>query len=104
MSRPISKHDPTVRRFLARALYCNQELCRRDILAALHHYEGLQPKLEKYGGWDKICLDGTIPVAYQGNRFNIPVAIWIRDTHPTHAPLCYVRPTPDMRKYHNIIV
>ena len=28
--------------------------------------------------------------------YNIPVDIWILDTHPTHAPVCYVRPTPDM--------
>ena len=29
--------------------------------------------------------------------YNIPVVIWILDTHPIHAPLCYVRPTPDMQ-------
>jgi ESCRT-I complex subunit TSG101 len=29
--------------------------------------------------------------------YNIPVALWILDTHPIHAPLCYVRPTPDMQ-------
>lgn len=29
--------------------------------------------------------------------YNIPVAIWVLDTHPTHAPLCFVRPTPDMQ-------
>ena len=27
---------------------------------------------------------------------NIPVALWILDTHPIDAPLCFVRPTPDM--------
>ena len=29
--------------------------------------------------------------------YNIPVALWILDTHPIHAPLCYVRPTPTMQ-------
>ena len=29
--------------------------------------------------------------------YNIPVALWILDTHPIHAPLCYVRPTSDMQ-------
>ena len=29
--------------------------------------------------------------------YNIPVALWILDTHPIHAPICYVRPTPDMQ-------
>ena len=29
--------------------------------------------------------------------YNIPVALWILDTHPIHAPLCYVRPTWDLK-------
>ena len=33
---------------------------------------------------------------FRGSMYNIPVAIWILDTHPTHAPLGYVTPTPDM--------
>lgn len=30
------------------------------------------------------------------NTYHIPVAIWIMDTHPYNAPICYVVPTPDM--------
>ena len=33
---------------------------------------------------------------YRNATYNIPVAFWILDTHPSHAPLCYVTPTPDM--------
>ena len=29
--------------------------------------------------------------------YNIPIALWILDTHPVHAPICYVKPTPDMQ-------
>ena len=109
MPKPESSYDSTVRSFLDRASYRNQDLCKRDILGALHHYKGLQPKLEKYvfndgRSRDLICLEGTIPVPYHANTYNIPVAIWILDTHPSHAPLCYVRPTSDMRKYNRIIV
>ena len=102
MPKSESNYDSTVRSFLDRASYRNQDLCKRDILAALHHYKGLQPKLEKYvfndgRSRDLICLEGTIPVPYHGATYNIPVIIWVLDTHPTHAPLCYVRPTADMQ-------
>lgn len=43
-----------------------------------------------------IYLNGTIPVRYKGTVYNIPVSIWLMDTHPQHAPLCYVKPTADM--------
>lgn len=29
-------------------------------------------------------------------NYNIPVKIWIMDTHPNNAPICYVNPTSDM--------
>ena len=95
--------DSVVQGLLSRASYRNPQNSKSEILNALHHYRGLQPKLEKYvfndgRSRDLVCLEGTIPVPYRGSQYNIPVAIWILDTHPTHAPLCYVRPTPDMRK------
>lgn len=31
-----------------------------------------------------------------GNKYYIPITIWIMDTHPMNAPLCYVNPTKDM--------
>ena len=40
---------------------------------------------------------GTIPVPYRGQNYNIPVSLYLLDTHPYHAPLCYVKPTPDMQ-------
>merc|ERR1719471_882450 len=30
-------------------------------------------------------------------HYNIPVSLYLLDTHPYHAPLCYVKPTPDMQ-------
>lgn len=32
-----------------------------------------------------------------GNTYNIPVCMWLMDTYPNHAPVCYVKPTPDMQ-------
>ena len=99
-------NESVVKSILERSSYRNVESCKRDILAALHHYRGLQPRQEKYvfndgRSRDLICLQGTIPVPYRGQNYNIPVSIFVLDTHPTHAPICYVRPTSDMRKYLN---
>ena len=32
-----------------------------------------------------------------GCGYNIPVCIWLMDTHPYNAPMCYVKPTSDMQ-------
>ena len=45
----------------------------------------------------QISLSGTIPVPFKGSSYNIPVALWILDTHPLHAPMAFVRPTADMQ-------
>ena len=44
-----------------------------------------------------INIFGTIPVPYKGQNYNIPVSLWLLETHPYHAPLCYVKPTTDMQ-------
>ena len=104
MPKPTEQNNESVvKSILDRASYRNVEACKRDILAALHHYRGLQPKQQKYvfndgRSRDLICLEGTIPVPYRGSSYNIPLAIFVLDTHPTHAPICYVRPTSEMRK------
>ena len=70
-----------VKSILNHASYRNVESCKRDILAALHHYRGLQPKSQKYTfndgrSRDLICLEGTIPVPYRGASYNIPLSIF----------------------------
>ena len=96
-------YESVVKSILDRASYRNSESCKREILAVLHHYRGLQPKQTSYAfndgrSRDLLCLEGTIPVPYRGSSYNIPVSIYVLDTHPTHAPICYVRPTAEMRK------
>lgn len=78
------------------------DLTRRDVQSVLHHYRGLIPKPDKFTfndgvQRDLITLNGTIPVPYKGASYNIPVCIWLLDTHPYSAPLCFVRPTQDMQ-------
>lgn len=34
---------------------------------------------------------------FEGTTYHIPICIWLMDTHPNNAPICYVKPTLDMR-------
>ena len=36
-------------------------------------------------------------IFFQGQNYNIPVSVWILDSHPFHAPVCFVKPTADMQ-------
>lgn len=81
--------------------YQYQDQTKRDVCNALKLYNSLYPKRQSFvfnDGTSKelLSLDGTIPVPYRGNTYNIPVCIWILDSHPYNAPMCYVSPTPDM--------
>ncbi|EEZ99668.1 tumor susceptibility gene 101 protein [Tribolium castaneum] len=81
--------------------YHNPDVTFRDVLNAVNHYQGLLPFHEYYTFTDGstmelVNLTGTIPVIYKGNTYNIPICIWLMDTHPKNAPICYVKPTADM--------
>lgn len=43
-----------------------------------------------------ICLQGTVPMYYKGNRYNIPVNIWVMEDYPYRPPMPYVTPTESM--------
>ncbi|XP_067902222.1 ubiquitin-conjugating enzyme E2 variant 3 [Heterodontus francisci] len=45
---------------------------------------------------DLLNLIGTIPIRYQGSSYNIPIRMWILDSHPFGPPLCFLRPTSNM--------
>jgi len=99
---PVSNTESLLSSALAKVKYRNQELTKRDVLTALHHYRGLIPKHDKFIFNDGVQRDliniyGTIPVPYKGQSYNIPVSLWLLDTHPYHAPICYVKPTQDMQ-------
>ena len=51
--------------------------------------------------WWCIALVGNVCprlnlLLFQGSTYNIPVAVYLVDTHPYYAPMCYVCPTPNM--------
>lgn len=43
-----------------------------------------------------VCLDGTIPVMYKSNSYNIPMQFWMPINFPYERPLVFVRPTHQM--------
>ncbi|NXY90675.1 UEVLD enzyme, partial [Alcedo cyanopectus] len=40
-------------------------------------------------------FSGTVPVKY-GNSYNIPIRLWILDSHPFAPPICFLKPTVNM--------
>eukprot|EP01012_Entosiphon_sulcatum_P049631 TRINITY_DN6827_c0_g1_i1.p1 TRINITY_DN6827_c0_g1~~TRINITY_DN6827_c0_g1_i1.p1 ORF type:complete len:748 (+),score=107.12 TRINITY_DN6827_c0_g1_i1:63-2306(+) len=41
-------------------------------------------------------LEGTVPVPYGGQAYNIPVRIWFPQNYPTSGPMAFVTPTASM--------
>ncbi|KAJ8952450.1 hypothetical protein NQ314_007523 [Rhamnusium bicolor] len=81
--------------------YHNPDVAYREIVSVTNQYRGLHPLQDIYTFNDGtpmelVNLSGTIPVRYRGSVYNIPICIWLIDTHPKNAPICYVKPTPDM--------
>ncbi|VDK84909.1 unnamed protein product [Litomosoides sigmodontis] len=91
----------TVTALLDRAKAKYVDTAKNDILSALSGFPDLTPDVEHFVYPDRTCapafrLKGTIPVLYKGNTYNIPVALYLWDTHPYYAPVCYVCPTSNM--------
>lgn len=82
--------------------YLNPESTKRDITKVMECYKGLTWKVEPFvfnsgTSMELINLQGTIPVVYKGAIYNIPICIWLMDSHPDVPPICFVKPTPDMQ-------
>ncbi|XP_066465625.1 ubiquitin-conjugating enzyme E2 variant 3 isoform X2 [Tiliqua scincoides] len=45
---------------------------------------------------DLLNISGTVPVKFQGNSYNIPICLWILDSHPFTPPICFLKPTANM--------
>ncbi|XP_037314664.2 E3 ubiquitin-protein ligase RNF31-like isoform X2 [Pungitius pungitius] len=43
-----------------------------------------------------VFLSGTVPVHYEGSEYNIPVCIWLHETHPLSRPRCFICPSVSM--------
>ncbi|XP_033124479.1 tumor susceptibility gene 101 protein-like [Anneissia japonica] len=95
----MGQYDAQVRNQLSK--YQHKDLAQRDVINVFASFNDLKPKIEKYAFndgsvKDLLCIDGTIPVHYKGSRYNIPICVYVMDTHPYNPPMCFVRPTKDM--------
>lgn len=43
-----------------------------------------------------MCLNGTVPISFNGAKYNIPMIIWVPKTYPYQSPTCFVTPTKGM--------
>lgn len=74
---------------------------RQHLLDAVQDFPSLTLKTQKYTHTDGrtvplLMADGTLPMYYQGVKYNIPVSLWLPDRYPNVPPIMYVVPTPDM--------
>nr|CUU97464.1 hypothetical transcript [Hymenolepis microstoma] len=84
------------------ATYRHRDAAKSDIEKALQAFHSLRLKIQDYtsdnGQTSRLaCLDGTIPVVYEGNTYNIPLAVYFIHQHPYYPPIAYVRPTLNMQ-------
>ncbi|XP_052807205.1 tumor susceptibility gene 101 protein-like [Mya arenaria] len=82
--------------------YRHPDVAKSDVVTAFRTFTDLRPKVEDFVFNDGstrnlLQLDGTIPVTYKGNVYNIPICIWLMDTHPYNPPMVYVKPTTTMQ-------
>ena len=80
--------------------YIKPNITKADVLAVLHHYKGLSPKLDEFmfGRKRKLLhLVGTIPVPYKGLTYNIPISVTLLSYYPYIAPFVFVKPTADQQ-------
>ncbi|VDN98541.1 unnamed protein product [Rodentolepis nana] len=82
--------------------YRHRDAAKSDIEKALQAFHSLRIKIQDYtsdnGQTSRLlCLDGTIPVVYEGNTYNIPLAVYFIHQHPYYPPIAFVRPTPNMQ-------
>ncbi|CAM9200189.1 unnamed protein product, partial [Lampetra fluviatilis] len=59
--------------------YKHKDVALKDVVAVTEIFPNLIPSQDTYS-----CV------------YNIPVELWLLDSHPAHPPLCFVRPTASM--------
>eukprot|EP00899_Mesostigma_viride_P003778 jgi/Mesvir1/13400/Mv16487-RA.1 len=74
---------------------------RGHLLDAINDYPGLSISADTYthnnGSSARLLLaSGTIPMYYNGTRYNVPLSIWLTDDYPRRPPTVLVTPTSDM--------
>ncbi len=98
----LKAYEKMVTKSMSKAKYRHSSKCKAEVLNTVKFYRGLSPQFEKFvfdNGEvaDLLNLNGTIPVEYKGQTYNIPVCIWLLAEYPYTAPMGFVVPTKDMQ-------
>ncbi|XP_071617742.1 tumor susceptibility gene 101 protein isoform X3 [Heliangelus exortis] len=83
------------------AKYKYRDLTVQETTSVITQYKDLKPVMDSYvfndgSSRELMSLCGTIPVPYRGNKYNIPICLWLLDTYPFNPPICFVKPTSSM--------
>jgi len=86
---------------LAQVGHPNRNRVRNDVNALVRQYGSLTCRLGKHIANDGseqrlLTVEGTLPINYKGNTYNIPVELLVSAAYPAAAPLCFVRPVKGM--------
>ncbi|KAF3233523.1 hypothetical protein TWF192_002101 [Orbilia oligospora] len=95
---------PELLRWLSTVLapkYHSANRAYTDTATLLHHYRSLSPKTDVYTYDDGrsdllLCIHGTLPVAFRGATYNIPLNIWVPHQYPNTPPTVMVVPGKNM--------
>ncbi|KAF3086887.1 hypothetical protein TWF102_007535 [Orbilia oligospora] len=102
---------PELLRWLSTVLapkYHSANRAYTDTATLLHHYRGLSPKTDVYSKYSPLpsyddgrsdlllCIHGTLPVAFRGATYNIPLNIWVPHQYPNTPPTVMVVPGKNM--------
>ncbi|XP_040895166.1 tumor susceptibility gene 101 protein [Toxotes jaculatrix] len=95
----MSYCEDTIKKMLPKT-YLRKHVAH-EIHVALAYFKNLMPTMDKYvyndgTTKDLMSLTGTIPVIFNDQTYNIPICLWIEESYPQTAPICYVRPTREM--------
>lgn len=96
----MASADQVLRQALSKYEYA--DIARRDVINAICQFKDLRPSHDSFifndgNKKELLNLDGTIPVTYKGSMYNIPICVWILDTHPYNHPMVFVKPTSTMQ-------
>ncbi|GLC34413.1 hypothetical protein PLESTB_000731200 [Pleodorina starrii] len=74
---------------------------RDHVFELLKVYPTLKSELSDYHSNDGrhlhvLKVDGTVPIHYQGSKYNIPILMWLTERYPYDPPQVFVVPTANM--------
>eukprot|EP01117_Protostelium_nocturnum_P004303 TRINITY_DN1569_c2_g1_i9.p1 TRINITY_DN1569_c2_g1~~TRINITY_DN1569_c2_g1_i9.p1 ORF type:complete len:117 (-),score=25.39 TRINITY_DN1569_c2_g1_i9:12-362(-) len=80
--------------------YKDPSRIKRDVLECISRYPSLEANSGVLNSLPSpnpiLYLHGTVPIFFNRQTYNIPVAIWIVESYPFSAPMVLVKPTADM--------